>query len=107
MLEILYNKNSMLVRGWRGNEKDFGAFKPKKDEAVVLLPIQIPTVDSDIFTLDLSAQKLLPNPEYIPPQDEAEELVGLYDNWDTLTPAKQTAAIKLLIKQMIIKVKER
>ncbi len=66
MLEVLYDKATKEVRGWCGDSSEFGNFPPGKGKAVVILDCDIPTIESDVYTVDLVAQKVVGNPDYAP-----------------------------------------
>lgn len=66
MLEVLYDVATREVRAWCGDERQFGNFKPKEGQAVVVLPVDPPTFESDWYKVDLENKKVVGNPDYIP-----------------------------------------
>ncbi len=66
MLKVLYDKATMEVRGWCADSKQFGNFPVKKGQAIVILDSGIPD-KSDVYTVDLVAQAILGNPDYVAP----------------------------------------
>ncbi|KKK71351.1 hypothetical protein LCGC14_2914790 [marine sediment metagenome] len=66
MLEALYDKSTKEVLGWCADSKQFGNFTAKKGQAIVILDCDIPTVESDVYRVDLVAQTILDNPDYVP-----------------------------------------
>ena len=66
MLETLYDKSTKEVLGWCADSKQFGNFTAKKGQAIVILDCDIPTVESDVYRVDLVAQELVGNPDYAP-----------------------------------------
>ncbi len=66
MLEVLYYKSTKEVRGWCADPKQFGNFTAKKGQGVVILDCDIPG-ESDVYTVDLVAQTILGNPDYVAP----------------------------------------
>ena len=66
MLEIFYDKATSGVKGWCGDDKQFGNFKPTSEEAMIILPVGIPP-QSNFYTVDLVNKTVLPNPLYKPP----------------------------------------
>ncbi len=67
MLEVLYDKDTKEVRGWCADSKQFGNFTAKKGQEVVILDCGPPTVESNVYTVDLAAQTILGNPDYMAP----------------------------------------
>lgn len=65
MLEVIYDTTNNEVRGWCADEKQFGNFQPKPNEAVVILPIGLPDYDSDQFYVDLKKQTIYGEPSVI------------------------------------------
>ena len=80
MLEVLYDEATKEVRGWCGDPNEFGNFKPKAGQAVVVLPIDIPPM-SDTYTVDLVGQKVVVNPAYVAPV--VRDLTGEIDEIKT------------------------
>ena len=69
MLEVLYDTATKEVRGWCSDPDEFGNFpvgQKREDKAVVILDCDLPTVESDVYTVDLVAQKVVGNPDYVP-----------------------------------------
>ncbi len=66
MLEVLYDTATKEVRGWCADPSEFGNFPFQKGKAVVILDCDIPTIESDVYTVDLVAQKVVGNPDYAP-----------------------------------------
>lgn len=67
MLEVLYDVETMEVRGWCGDESDFGNFNPNGNQAVVILDIDIPP-ESDWYKVDLENNIIVGNPDWkLPP----------------------------------------
>ena len=66
MLEVLYDKLTKEVRGWCADPKQFGNFTARKGQAVVILPGGPPDFRSDDYFVDLAAQKVVGNPDYVP-----------------------------------------
>ena len=66
MLEVLYDKATKEVRGWCADPLQFGNFPPGKGKTVVILDCDIPTIESDVYTVDLATQKVVGNPDYVP-----------------------------------------
>lgn len=62
MLEILYDKQTKEVRGWCTDEEQFGKFKLKQGEEIVILPISPPSYISDHFFVDLTGKKIYGKP---------------------------------------------
>lgn len=53
MLEVLFDVNTLEVRGWNRDPESFGHFTPKANEDVVVLEGDPPGYDSDQFYLNL------------------------------------------------------
>jgi len=68
MLEILYDTTTLEVSAWNADPSVHGNLNPQPGQAVVIFPIDPPTLDTDTYYVDLTNQNLLPNPDYIPPQ---------------------------------------
>jgi len=65
MLEVLYDKVTKEVRGWCADPAEFGNFTAKKGQTVVVLDCGIPTIESDVYTVDLVAREVVGNPDYV------------------------------------------
>ncbi len=76
MLEVLYDKATKEVRGWCADPTEFGNFPSRKGQTVVILDCDIPTIESDVYTVDLVVQKVVGNPDYVPiaPRDLYAEM---------------------------------
>jgi len=68
MVEVVYDIVTKKVRGWCGDEEEFGNFNLATNEEVVILPIDIPNLETDIYFVDLKSKELMGNPEYIAPK---------------------------------------
>lgn len=68
MLEVLYFTVTKKVKAWCADPDQFGNFKPKPKEAIVILPINPPDYDSDQFYVDLGNQTIYGEP--IPPDSD-------------------------------------
>lgn len=66
MLEILYETNTKEVRAWNADEAVQGNLDPQPGQSVVVFPIDPPTIDSDVYYVNLATQTLIPNPDYVP-----------------------------------------
>ena len=66
MLEVLYDTATMNVRGWCADPTQFGNFPSRKGQTVVILDCDIPTIESDVYTVDLATQEVVGNPDYTP-----------------------------------------
>jgi hypothetical protein len=67
MLEVRYNKTSKRLSGWCGDDKQFGHFKDRGDEEIVVIDIPIPDKPLDAWLFDEATQDLIANPDYIAP----------------------------------------
>ena len=65
MLEVLYDIAAKEVRGWCADPKQFGNFPAKEGQAIVILDCGLPA-ESDVYHVDLAAQAILTNPDYVP-----------------------------------------
>lgn len=72
MLEIRYNTNTREVTGWwatrHGNHEV--KLKNRPDEVIVLLDIPIPEKPCNAYLYDEATQNLIPNPDYVQPNNE-------------------------------------
>ena len=73
MLEILYEKETKRVAGWRSTVERMGKMITKDGQSVVVLPIGVPAFESDNCYIDLDKQIIFPDPAYIPPPDYKAE----------------------------------
>ncbi len=89
MLEVLYDKATKEVRGWCADPTQFGNFPTGKGKTVVILDCDIPAVESDVYTVDLVAQEVVGNPDYVPvtPRDLNAEIDELRAEIEKLKPA--------------------
>lgn len=80
MLEVRYIKDTGVVTGWCGDEKQFTNLDRGRDtEAIVLLDIPIPAESCGTYLFDKATQTLVNNPEFPSPDldyDRACELLA-------------------------------
>lgn len=91
MLEILYNINSLIITAWNADASSQGNFHPGPDEAVVIFPIDPPTVPSDWYMVDLVNQVVLPNPDYDPHTPDYHRACEILSNPSIPIPAPDLA----------------
>lgn len=87
MLEILYDIATKEVRAWNADMGVKGNLKPKEGQEVVILPIDPPDFESNVCYIDLKAEKVIPNPDYVepePPRDLVAEIDELKIELDKL-----------------------
>lgn len=66
-LEVLYETETREVRAWCGDSKQFGAYKPKAGQAVVVLSIKVANIpQGDDYMVDLDAKTVYPRIPYVP-----------------------------------------
>ncbi|MBA7672709.1 hypothetical protein ES703_80895 [subsurface metagenome] len=63
MLEVLYNIDTKEVRAWNADMSVKGNLKPKEGQKVVILPVDPPAFESDIYYVDFKAKKVVGNPD--------------------------------------------
>jgi len=66
MLEVLYDVATKEVRAWNADDSVQGNLKPKKGQEVVILPIDPPSFESDVYYVDLTNGVIVGNPDYNP-----------------------------------------
>ena len=66
MLEILYDKATKGIRAWNADGEVLGNLKPKEGQEVVILPIDPPDFESDVYYVDLLNKKVIGNLSYAP-----------------------------------------
>ncbi len=88
MLEVLYDTATNEVRGWCADSEQFGNFPIKDGQDIVILDCGLPA-ESDVYHVDLAAQKVVGNPDYVPvtPRDLEAEIDELRAEIEKLKPA--------------------
>lgn len=66
-LEILYDIDTKAIRALNADESQQGNLIPKEGQAVIVLPIGLPSFTSDVYYVDLESGQLVGNPAYIKP----------------------------------------
>ena len=86
MLELRYMKATGLVTGWCGDPKQFGKLGRGRDtEGVAVLTEDVPA--GPLGTVKFDGDKLVPNPDYVPPspaRDLAAEITDVKNRLDKL-----------------------
>lgn len=68
MLEIVYDKDTKEVRAWCADSKEFGNFRPKEGQEVVIWDIPIPSFESQEYKVDVTSRTVIDgNPDYVAP----------------------------------------
>lgn len=68
MLEVKYDTETRLLRGWCADETRFGGLNPDEEQAVVMLDIPIPEKDPFAYLVKSDLSGLEPNPDYEEPE---------------------------------------
>lgn len=81
MLEVLYEKETGIVRAWNADDSVQGNLLVKEGQEVVILPIDLPDFKSDIYYVDLDNQVIIGNPDYkpIPPRSTHISVIEAID----------------------------
>lgn len=66
-MEIIYYKDTHIIRAWNADSETPKLLKPRSDNEVrVVWDVEIPSVKSDYYLVDLKSKQVIPNPDYTP-----------------------------------------